>query len=120
MDRPWLMRAVLLSRVVTLGAEMVLTSPVFSSADSRRFRLSAPPADPKTKPNAPPDPAPTAAGRLTAKFGTVLMPEALAEPWSAPPVTRAVLGKTSPVALFVLAEAWALPPHCTPMDRVKV
>src|SRR5690349_14796114 len=48
-DTPWLMRAVLLSRVVTLGEEMVFRVPSSSAADRRRLRASAPPAEPKTK-----------------------------------------------------------------------
>ena len=36
-DTPWLIGAVLLSSVVTFGAEMVFTVPLFSSAESRRL-----------------------------------------------------------------------------------
>ena len=60
------MVASLLSRVAILGAEMVFTTPVFSSAERRRFRLKAPPIEPKVKPMPPPEPWPMAAGRLTA------------------------------------------------------
>ena len=66
METPCPMVASRLSTVETLGAEMVFTMPEFSSADRRRFRLNAPPAVPNWKPRAPPDPAPAAAGRLTA------------------------------------------------------
>src|SRR5687767_12505525 len=76
-DTPWLILAVVLSSVVTLGAEMVFTEPSASSADRRRFRPTAPPAEPNTKPSAPPLPAPTAAGRLTAKLGVVGRPGAV-------------------------------------------
>src|SRR6218665_61346 len=68
-DTPWLIRAVLLSSVVTLGAEMVFTVPSVSAADRRRFRVSAPPAEPKTKPSAPPVPTSPAAPTFTAKLG---------------------------------------------------
>jgi hypothetical protein len=50
-------------------------------------------AEPKVKPRAPPAPAPTAAGRFTAKFGAPETPVADAVPRSEPPVTRTVLGK---------------------------
>ena len=42
--------ASLLSMVAIFGAEMVFTTPVFSSAERRRFRLNAPPAEPRMRP----------------------------------------------------------------------
>ena len=48
------------------GAEMVFTTPWFSSAERRRFRLNAPPIEPKVKPMPPPLPWPIGAGRFTA------------------------------------------------------
>src|SRR5512138_16280 len=99
MDTPWLIDAFWFCSVVTFGALMVFTVPLLSAAESRRLRFSAPLADPKVKPRAPPAPAPTAAGRLTAKFGVPETPVAEAVPRSEPPVTRTVLGKLSPVAL---------------------
>src|SRR5215472_2793861 len=104
-DTPWLMLAFWFWRVVTLGALMVFTVPFDSAAESRRFRLTAPLAEPNVKPSAPPAPAPTAAGRLTAKFGAPETPEAEAVPRSEPPVTRTVLGKARPVALPVAGAA---------------
>ena len=72
------------------------------------------------KPSAPPAPAPTAAGRFTAKFGWAETPVAEATPVSEPPVTRTVLGKVSPVVLPEAGAAWPKPPHCTPIDREKL
>jgi len=40
---PWLMLASTLSTVTTRGELMVLIVPLFSAAESRRFRLAAPP-----------------------------------------------------------------------------
>ena len=58
--------ASLLSMVAIFGAEIVFTTPEFSRAEMRRFRLKAPPAEPRMRPIAPPAPSPTGAGRLTA------------------------------------------------------
>src|SRR6185503_13221533 len=91
-----------------------------SAAESRRFSCSALLAEPKVKPRAPPAPAPTAAGRFTAKFGAPETPVADAVPRSDPPVTRTVLGKFRPVGLPLAEAAWPKPPHCTPMEREKL
>ena len=48
------------------GAEMVFTTPEFSIAERLRFRLNAPPMEPKVNPMPPPEPWPMAAGRFTA------------------------------------------------------
>src|SRR5204862_2059317 len=66
-DTPDEMLASLLLSTVTLGAEMIRTVPVSSSADSRRLMLRLPATEPSDRPSAPPSPEPTAAGRLTAK-----------------------------------------------------
>ena len=51
----------------TFGAEMILTLPIVSAADRRRFTSAAPPTEPNVKPSAPPPPEPTeVAGRLMA------------------------------------------------------
>ena len=55
-EMPCPMVASLLSMVAIFGAEMVFTTPEFSSAERRRFRLNAPPAEPRMRPSAPPDP----------------------------------------------------------------
>src|SRR5919198_274049 len=107
-DTPWLIFAVLLSRVVTLGAEMVFTVPWFSRAERRRLSATAPPAEPKTKPSAPPEPVPTAAGRLTANSGADAVPALPSD--VEPPDIAAVYGNTKPVGLPVAGANWAWPP----------
>src|SRR5450432_1071804 len=99
------MEASWLSSVATLGAETVLTVPLLSAAVRRRFNWNAPPALPKMKPRPPPDPGPTAAGRLTAKLGFAAVPAFGCPP--AAPLTRAVEGNTKPV---VLPSTGAQPP----------
>src|SRR6202022_4773457 len=70
-DPPWPMVDSTLSSATTRGEEMVLMVPEFSAAESRRLRLAAPPALPKTKPRPAPLLTPIGAGMLTAKFGVV-------------------------------------------------
>src|SRR3990172_1241946 len=51
------------------GELMMRNVPVSSIAERRTFRLMLFVTLPKVRPTAPPVPRPTAAGRLTAKFG---------------------------------------------------
>src|SRR5512138_1079348 len=104
--------------VAIFGAEMVFETPLFSSAVRRRFRLNAPPADPRMKPIAPPDPSPTAAGRLTAKFGALAVPAVAPPP--IPPVAPTLFGNERPVGFPVACVNAALPPHCTPSALLKL
>src|SRR5260370_36624226 len=97
----WLMLASVLSTVTRRGELMVLMVPEASAAESRRFRLAAPPALPKTKPSAPPVLAPVGAGMLTAKLGvlTPIRPVLGAAGSSAPPAMETMLGKSGPVGV---------------------
>ena len=92
-DTPDLMSASMLFDVVIFGAEMMRTVPVSSSAESRRFRLKLPSTEPSERPMAPPDPVPTAAGRLTAKSDGVTTPAVGVRASSAPPAVRTAFGK---------------------------
>src|SRR5690606_28214517 len=92
-----------LSRVVTLGAETVLSSPLVSRAERRRLSCAAPPAEPKLKPMAPPELSPTPAGKLTAQFGCAGMePPAPTVPGTEPEPPM-LFGKARPVAF---PDAW--------------
>src|SRR4051794_18097246 len=108
-----------LSRVTERGELMVLIVPLFSAADSRRFRLAAPPALPSTKPMPAPLLMPMGAGMLTAKLGVVMPfrpPRGEAES-SAAPAACTMLGNTRPVGLPVVGANETLPPHWMPTWR---
>jgi hypothetical protein len=101
---------------------MVLMVPLFSAAESRRFKLAAPPALPRTKPMPPPLFAPIGAGMFTAKFGVVmpLRPPMGAPESSAAPAAWTMLGNTRPVGLPVVGAKDTLPPHWMPTWREKL
>src|SRR5262245_40631015 len=119
-DTPDLMDASMLFEVVMRGAEMMRTVPASSAADRRRFRLTFPPTEPSERPIAPPDPRPTAAGKLTAKSDGRTRPPVGVLPASAPPPALTLLGKTRPVEFPPAADALTLPPHWMPNSRLKV
>ena len=91
--------------------------PLDSAAESLTARFTVLSIEPKVRPSAPPCPVPTAAGRLTAKFGfaTVfengLRPAVGVCPSLAPPATPTALGKARPIGLPVAGENVASPPH---------
>src|SRR3954462_3315173 len=99
------------------GLEMIRSMPDDSAADRRIPRLPVLLIDPRARPIAPPLPVPTAAGRLTAKFGlaTVLVKgeRPAVGVWAslAPPATPTAFGKARPVGLPVAGENVASPPH---------
>src|SRR5205085_8122522 len=101
---------------------MVLMVALFSAAGRRRLRLAAPPALPKTKPKPPPVLAPTGAGMLTAKLGTLTPVRPWLEPSgsSAAPAMATILGKIRPVGLPKVGAMLMLPPHWMPAERVKL
>src|ERR1700722_11218868 len=114
------MRASLLFKVRMRGEETIRTSPLVSAAVRRRFRLKLLSIDPSAIPSAPPDPVPTAAGRLTAKFGfeTELVkgdrPAVGVLPSVAPPAAVTREGNARPVGLPVASLNVVSPPHWMP------
>src|SRR5687767_6604828 len=99
------------------GLLRMRSRPVASAADRRTARLRVLSIEPKLRPSAPPCPVPTAAGRLTAKFGlgtaleNGLRPAVGVLPSLAPPTTPTEFGNARPVGLPVAAEKVASPPH---------
>src|SRR5580704_13179321 len=98
--------------------------PLDSAADKRTDKLIVLSIEPKVRPSAPPAPVPTAAGRLTAKFGfaTVrvkgLRPAVGVLPSLAPPTRPIELGNAKPVGLPVAEENVVSPPHWMPTSRM--
>src|SRR6478735_8825123 len=111
------MRASRLSRVSTRGLLKMRSMPLDSAADRRTAKLTVLSIEPKVRPSAPPAPVPTAAGRLTAKFGLAtvrvngLRPAVGVLPSLAPPARPIELGNARPVGLPVAAEKVVSPPH---------
>src|SRR5579872_5704132 len=106
------------------GALTIRTRPLDSAAERRRFKLSVLSIDPKLMPSEPPDPVPTAAGRLTAKLGIAMVrvngeiPAVGALLSYAPPATATLFGNAMPVGLPVAGLNVTSPPHWMPMSRV--
>src|SRR6478752_9385608 len=104
------MRASRLSKVKMRGLLKIRSMPLDSAADRRTARLTVLSIEPNVRPMAPPDPVPTAAGRLTAKFGLAtvfvkgLKPAVGVFASLAPPTTPTEFGKARPVGLPVAAE----------------
>src|SRR5258708_317700 len=111
------MRASRLSRVRMRGLLKIRSMPLDSAADTRTATLIVLSIGPKVRPSAPPDPVPTAAGRLTAKFGLAtvrvngLRPAVGVLPSLAPPTRPIELGNARPVGLPVADENVVSPPH---------
>src|SRR5260221_10447927 len=114
------MRASRLSSVKMRGLDTMRTRPLTSAAERRTLRLKLLSIDPNDKPRAPPCPVPTAAGRLTAKFGvgTVRVkgerPAVGVFPSYAPPAVVTFEGNAMPVGLPVASLKVASPPHWIP------
>src|SRR5688572_27152575 len=117
------MRASLLSSVRIRGLDRIRNMPLASAAESRSERLKLLSIEPKVRPSAPPCPAPTAAGRLTAKFGLAtvlangLRPAVGVLLSLAPPTMPTEFGNATPVGLPVAPEKVASPPHWIPTSR---
>src|SRR3954468_20156003 len=111
------MRASRLSKVKIRGLLKMRSMPLVSAAERRTAKLTVLSIEPKVRPSAPPEPVPTVAGRLTAKFGLAtvrvkgLKPAVGVLPSLAPPARPTELGKARPVGLPVAAENVVLPPH---------
>src|SRR3954449_9904985 len=111
------MRALWLSSVKMRGLERMRRRPLASAADNRTARFTVLSTEPSERPIAPPEPVPTAAGRLTAKFGLAtvlangLKPAVGVFASLAPPTTPTEFGNASPVGLPVAAENVPSPPH---------
>src|SRR6185436_8942600 len=105
------------------GLERIRSMPFDSAADRRKFRLKLLSTEPKVRPIAPPLPVPTAAGRLTAKFGLLTVrvngerPAVGVLPSVAPPTMPMLFGNAMPVGFPVAAENVASPPHWMPKSR---
>src|SRR3954467_4195364 len=104
------MRASRLSKVKIRGLLKIRSMPLDSAADRRTARLMVLSIEPKLRPSAPPAPVPTAAGRLTAKFGLAtvrvngLRPAVGVCVSLAPPTMPTELGNARPVGLPVAGE----------------
>src|ERR1041385_3538969 len=105
------------------GLDKIRSMPFDSAAERRRLRLKLLSTDPNVSPIAPPLPAPTAAGKFTAKFGLATVgvngdrPAVGATPVGDPPTMPMLFGNATPVGFPVAAENVASPPHCTPKSR---
>src|SRR5690349_20157627 len=99
------------------GLERMRSMPFDSAAERRGFKLKLLSTDPSESPIAPPLPVPTAAGRLTAKFGLLMVrcngerPAVGVLPSLAPPARPTLFGNARPVGFPVAAENVASPPH---------
>src|SRR5260370_34556562 len=120
MSVPWLMRASLLSMARMRGLEMMRSMPDDSAAERRTPRFTALLIEPKVRPIAPPLPVPTAAGRVTAKFGVATGRSKGERPagggcgTGAPPATGPAAGGTTPGRPFLAADADAAPRPLAP------